>query len=327
MKRRSLLIGVAATIAAPHAARLQPLVHRVGVLLIFAIDDPAARDRVRAFREGLRELGWTEGRDLEIQFRFAGGDADRMRAGASDLITEASDVIVVQPLSIVREIRQRSSIPIVFVSAADPVQMNFMATPSHPENNITGFVNFEDAISGKWLQLLKQAAPHLTRVGFLFDPWLGGTGGSHFWPAFEVAARELGTEAIRIPVRNIADIESGMAELAGEPGSGHVVMPGVATSANYAKIVALAAHHRLPGCYAFSFFATDGGLMSYGPNNVDMFRRVASYVDRILRGEKAADLPIQLPNKYDLVINLRTARTLGLDISRVLLAQADKVIE
>jgi putative ABC transport system substrate-binding protein len=326
MRRRSFLIGVAAATAAPRTARLQPSVRRIGVLLLYVTDDSAAWDRVHAFRQGLRELGWTEGQDLKIQFRFAGGDADRMRAAASDLIEEASDVIVVQAPSIIGEIRQRSPVPIVFVSTADPVQVGLVATPSHPENNITGFVNFEYAVSGKWLQLIKQAARHITRVGFLFDPWLGGPGGSYFWPPFAAAARALGVDAIRVPIRNIADIKGGLAELAREQTSGHVVIPGVSTSANHARIVELAAYHRLPGCYALRYFATDGGLMAYGPNSVDMFRQAASYVDRILRGEKAADLPIQQPNKYDLVINLKTAKALGIDVSRALLARADEVI-
>jgi putative ABC transport system substrate-binding protein len=327
MSRRSFLIGVAAAIASPHVARSQPSVRRVGVLLLYATEDPVARGPVNALREALHELGWTEGQDLEIQFRFAGGNADRMRAAASDLIEEASDVIVVQAPSVIREIRQRSPVPVVFASAADPVQVGLMATPSHPENNVTGFVNFEYAVSGKWLQLIKQAAPHVTRVGFLFDPWLGGPGGSFFWPPFAAAARALGVDAIRVPIRNIADIKGGMAELGREQTSGHAVMPGVSTSANHAQIVELATHHRLPGCYAFRYFATDGGLMAYGPNSADMFRRAASYVDRILRGERAADLPIQQPNKYDLVINLKTATALGLDVPRALLARADEVIK
>ena len=329
MKRRDFitLLGGAAAAAWPLAARAQQgeRVRRIGVLSGLVESDPETPLRVVAFRQALGKLGWSEGRDLVIDFRWGAGDPSLMRVHAKALIGATPDVVVAESTPAAAALRQETSaVSIVFLQVGNPVGSGFVASLAHPGGNLTGFTNFEPTMGGKWLELLKEIAPPVTRAIAIFNP---DTHSGQYWQTMEVAAPSFAVEFKRAPVRDVTGIESAVADLAREPNGGVVVMPDAFTLTHLELIVALTARHRLPSIYPFRVFTVNGGLLSYGIDHVDVYRRAASYVDRILRGEKPANLPVQAPTKFDLVVNLKTARALGLDVPLFLQQRADEVIE
>ena len=291
-----------------------------------AADDPEAQVRLAAFHQGLQELGWTVGRNLRIDTRWGAGDADRYRRYSTELVALAPDVILAASGAIVPWLLQATrSVPIVFAQVPDPVGAGFVESLAHPGGNITGFTNFEFSIGGKLLELLKEIAPRVTRAAVLRDA--ADPAGVGQWGAIQTAAPSLGLELRVVDVRDAGEIERGITTFARGSNGGMIVTGSAPTAIHRDLIITLAARHRLPSVYAYRYHATSGGLISYGPETIDQYRRAASYVDRIFRGEKPADLPVQAPTKYELVINLKTAKALGLDVPPTLLARADEVIE
>jgi putative tryptophan/tyrosine transport system substrate-binding protein len=289
-------------------------------------DDPEGLSRLAAFHQGLQELGWTVGRNLRIDYRWGAGDADRFRKYAIELVAFAPDVILATSGATVPWLLQATrSVPIVFAQVPDPLGLGFVASLAHPGGNVTGFTTFEFLMGGKSLELLKEIAPRITRTAVLRDTV--DPGGIGQYGAIQAAATSLGLEVTSIGVQKADEIEHGIAEFARTSNSGLIVTGSAPAAVHRELIITLAARHRLPTIYPYRYFAKDGGLISYGPDPVDQFRRAASYVDRILKGEKPADLPVQAPTKYELVINLKTAKALGIEIPPTLLARADEVIE
>jgi putative tryptophan/tyrosine transport system substrate-binding protein len=329
MRRRDFITAVAAsTLAWPLAAGAQQRekMRRVGVLMTLAADDPEGLARVTAFAQRLQELGWREGRDVRIDYRWAAADAASSHRQAQELLTLAPDVIIAVATPNVVALQQATrTVPIVFVGVTDPVGAGLVESLAHPGGNTTGFSIFEYSISGKWLELLREIAPRVKRVAVIRDPLL--TSGTAQLGAIQSVAHSLGAELIPVGARSADEIERGLSTFAREPNGGVIVTASPLAAVHRNLIITLAARHRLPAVYPFPYFATSGGLISYGPDQVDQFRRAASYVDRILNGEKPADLPVQHPTKYELVINLKTAKSLGLDVAQSLLARADEVIE
>jgi putative tryptophan/tyrosine transport system substrate-binding protein len=330
MRRRDVIILLGAATASPFATSADSAgrMRRIGVLTLWFASDPLATARAAALVEQLHKLGWKDGEDVEIDVRFAAGDVDRMRSFARELVDLRSDVIVTHAIPAIIAVRQHTpTIPIVFAMMADPVGAGLMTSLSRPEDNVTGFTSFEYSIVGKWVELLKAIAPRLTRIALLFSPDASYRGGFYWLDHLNVAARSFAVEPITAPVRNLNEIRDAVARLGATQDCGMLVATDTFTSAHYRQITALATQRRVPGCYPFRYYATEGGLMSYGPDGFDEFRRAASYVDRIFRGSKPVDLPIQQPDKFELVINLRTAKAFGLDVPRPLLVRADEVIE
>jgi ABC-type uncharacterized transport system substrate-binding protein len=330
MRRREFIthFGVAA-LAGPRAARAQQpdRVRRVGVLMSRAAGDPEEQARFAGFLQGLQKLGWTDGRNVRIDYRWAAADADRSRTYAAELVALAPDVILASGSASVAALLQTTrTVPIVFVNVIDPVGAGYVARLARPGGNATGFTAFEYSLSGKWLELLKEIAPNLTRIAILRDPALAA-GIGQFAAIQAMAPSSSGVELSPIDVRDGGEIERDVATLARESNGGLIVTGSSWAAVHRELIVMLAARHRLPAVYPFRYFVTSGGLISYGPDPIDVFRRAAGYVDRILKGEKAADLPVQAPTTYELAINLKTAKALGLTLPPSLLARADQVIE
>jgi putative tryptophan/tyrosine transport system substrate-binding protein len=329
MKRRefiTLLGGAAATW--PLAARAQQpeRMRRIGLLSVFAESDPEGQALIRELMQGLQELGWVNGRNARIDFRFGGADAAHISTLATELIELHPDVVLAAGALAATALRQQTlSIPIVFVQVVDPVSAGFVTNLARPEGNITGFTNFEFSIGGKWLQLLKECAPSVDRIAVVFDP------ANPTWPAYlrtiEAAAPSFGVRLIPAGVRDAAEITQRVATFARDPNGALVVLPSPVTIRHREAIIVAAARHRLPTIYPYRFFAVDGGLMSYASDVLDSYRRAASYVDRILRGAKVAELPVQQPIKYELTINVKTVKTLGLTVPDTVLSRADEVIE
>ena len=293
--------------------------------MIQAADDPEGQARLAAFRQGLEQLGWSEGQNLRIDARWATANED-IRKHATELAALAPDLILATATAAVTPLQQATrAIPIVFVSVVDPVGAGFVASLARPGGNATGFTIFEYGISGKWLELLKEMVPGMTRAAVLRDP--GTASGIGQYAAIQSVAPGLRVELTPVDVRDAAEIERDVAAFARTATGGLIVTGSPAAGAHRELIFALAARHKLPAIYAFRFFVTAGGLISYGPDTIDPYRRAASYVDRILKGEKPADLPVQAPTKYELVINLKTANALGITVPPTLLARADEVIE
>jgi len=320
----TILGGAAATW--PLAVRAEKNgVRRVGVIMGFAENDEVWQAYLASFRQGLQELGWTDGRNIRFDYRFTGDSEERMRAMAEEVVGLAPDVILVSTNSVVSAtLKATRSIPIVFTWVSDPVGSGFVANLPRPGGNITGFHNFEPAIGGKWLAFLKQIAPDLRRVAVVHVPEV--VPNVAFLHVIEAAAPSLGLSVTAAEVRNAADIERVLSAF-GQEGGGLIVTPSALTATQRDLIIALAARHRLPAIYSFAFYAESGGLMSYGVNQLELVRAAASYVDRILRGTSPGDLPVQLPLRYELVINLKTAAALGLAVPNSLQLLADGVIE
>jgi putative tryptophan/tyrosine transport system substrate-binding protein len=321
----TLLGGAAA--AWPIAARAQQpeRMRRIGVVMVTKETDPETPLRAMAFRQALAKLGWSEGRNVVIDFRFGAGDLNRMRAQAKELTGLDPDVIVAESTPAAVALRQETAAaPIVFLQVANPIGSGLVASLARPGTNLTGFTNFEPTMGSKWLELLKEIAPGVTRAVAIFNP---ETHSGQYWQSMEAAAPSLAVQFNRAPARDAAGIESAVAGLAREPTGGVLVMPDAFTLAHRELIVALTARHRLPAIYPFRAFTDSGGLLSYGIDQVDIYRQVASYVDRILKGEKPAELPVQAPTKFELIVNLKTAKALGLDVPWILQQRADEVIE
>jgi putative ABC transport system substrate-binding protein len=328
LKRRQfiMLLGGAAA-AWPLAAHAQQLerMRRVGVLMPFVAGDPEAQLRSTVLAQSLQESGWTVGRNLQIDYRFPGGEADRIRQYAAELVALAPDVILTVGSIAVAPMQQATrTIPIVFTGLTDPVGAGIVQSLARPGGNATGFTNFEYSMSGKWVELLKQIAPNVTRAAVLRDPTAAAGIGQ--FAAIQSVAQSLGVELTPVTVRDTAELEHSMAAFARSANGGMISTAG-GTAFRRDIIIRLASRHKLPAVYPFRYYAKDGGLITYGPDTLDPIRRAAEYVNRILKGEKAADLPVQAPTKYELVINLKTAKALGLDVPPSLLARADEVIE
>jgi putative ABC transport system substrate-binding protein len=329
MRRRDLINFLSAAAAGwPISAHAQQLERprQIGILIPFHDDEPEVKARLAAFKQRLHELGWIESRKIRFDYRFTGQDAERIRTGTEELIALGPDVIVVwgnPAVAILQKATQ--TIPIVFVGASDPVESGFVTNLGRPGGNITGFQNFESAVGGKWLDLLKEIAPGVQRVAFVHSPDISAQ--FAFMHAAEAASTSLGMTVTAAAVQSIADIEHALTAFAKEPNAGLIVAPFPFIATNQDRIIALASDLRLPAIYPFRYFATNGGLASYGFDTVEPHRNAASYVDRILKGEKPGNLPVQAPTKYELVINLKTAKAIGLTISREIQLRADELIE
>jgi putative tryptophan/tyrosine transport system substrate-binding protein len=330
MRRRDFiaLLG-GATAAWPLAAHAQQpeAVRRIGVLMGFAENDREGQTFVAAFREGLQKLGWVEGRNIRIDYRWTGLDKELIQRFAKELVALQPDLILTQSTPATAELLQQTrTIPIVFALLADPIGSGFVASFPQPGGNITGFVTMEPTVAGKWLELLKEIAPRTARVAMLFNPATAPY--AEYWlNPFKAAAASFAVQAIVAPVHGTSELESVVAAQAHEPNGGLIVMPDTFTTEHRSEITSLADRYRLPAVYPYRVFAESGGLLSYGDDLTDNFRRAASYVDRILKGEKPAELPVQAPVKFDLSINLRAARALGIAISPSMIARADQVLD
>jgi ABC-type uncharacterized transport system substrate-binding protein len=328
MRRRDFITLIGGAAAWPLAARAQQpgRMRRIGVLSALPADDPEWQARLAAFHQGLQESGWIVGRNIRIEYRLGPGDGDPLRRRAAELVALALDAVVVNGTTpLVPLLQATRRIPIVFVNVSDPVGAGFVTSLARPGGNATGFTQFEYGMSGKWLELLKQIAPGLKRVAVLRDPNIP-TGIAQLAVLFS-AAPSFGVVVSPLNVRDPGDIERGVTAFASEPNGGLILTAAAVGLLHRELIIALASRHRLPGIYPYRVFVTDGGLMSYGIDTIDGYRRAAGYVDRILKGENPADLPVQQPTKFDLVINLTTAKALGLEVPPSLLAVADEVIE
>jgi putative ABC transport system substrate-binding protein len=329
LKRREFitLLGGAAA-AWPLAARAQQRerMRRVGVLMDLAADDPEGQARLTGFLQTMQQLGWTDRRNVRIDIRWTAGDAERIRKHAAELVALSPDVLVTVGSSHAGPLQQATRIvPIVFASVADPVGGGFVTSLSRPGGNATGFTPYDYSMGGKWMELLKEIAPVSKRAAILRDP-VAASGIGHF-AAIQAMGPALGLEVIPVSAREADEIERAMASYAGAPNGGLIVLSSALAFVHREQIIALAAQYRLPAVYSDRVFVSSGGLLSYAPDTIDAFRRVAGYVDRILKGEKPANLPVQAPTKYELVINLKTAKALGLTVPDTLLARADEVIE
>jgi putative tryptophan/tyrosine transport system substrate-binding protein len=331
MKRREFISLIGGAAVWPVAARAQQgeQMRRIGVLFGTAEGDSQTEAGETVFRKALRELGWIEGRNIQIDFRWAAADVDRMEAFAKELVGLHPDLIVGHTTQVVAALhRETKTIPIVFVVVSDPIGSGFVAGLPRPGGNITGFINVEASLSGKWLEMLKDIVPGFARAALMFNPETAPYFEYYLRP-FEIGARSYAVESIAAPIRNAVDIERVIASLGDQPDTGLVVMPDVftITQRNYDLIISLAARHRLPAIYPNRSMVAAGGLLSYGIDNVDLFRQAPTYIDRILKGARPADLPVQLPTKFELVVNLKTAKALGLTVPPLLLTRADEVIE
>lgn len=322
MRRREFFTLAGGAAIWPLRANTQERVRRVGVLMTMAETEPEAQSRLVSFRAGLQQVGWVEGRNIKIDYRFAAGDPERLRSSARELIGLAPDAILANGTAILSELRRETqSIPIVFVLVPDPVGDGFVNSLARPGGNATGLTNFEFPMGGKWFELLKEIAPHVSRVALIFNPET-----APYAPKFlQFVAR--GGEATLSPVRTPAEIERGAEAAAAQSDVGLIILPDLFTSGHRELIVAQAGRHRLPAIYPFRFFAESGGLLSYGVDTLDLFRRSASFVDRILRGGKPADLPVEAPTKFEMVVNLKAAKGLGIEVPLSLQQRADAVIE
>jgi ABC-type uncharacterized transport system substrate-binding protein len=331
MNRRAFitLLG-GATVAWPLAARAQQpeRMRRIGVLMGYAENDREGQTFVAALREGLQKLGWAEDRNIRIDFRWAAAsDVESMQRFAKELVALQPDLILSSTTPTTAALLQQTrTIPIVFATVADPVGSGFVASFPRPGGNVTGFVVFEASLAGKWLELLKEIVPRVNRITFLFNP-ATATYAEFYLNPFKAAAESFAVEAIAAPVRDRSELESVVSAQAREPNGGLIVMPDSFTDLHRAEIASLAARYRLPAVYPRRIFTEVGGLLSYGIDQLDNFRLAATYADRILKGEKPSELPVQAPVKFELVINLKTAKALGLDVPWILQQRADEVIE
>jgi putative tryptophan/tyrosine transport system substrate-binding protein len=328
MKRREFLTLLGSGSAAwPLAARAQPTdrPRRVGLLTGLSENDPEAQARVAAFRQELQKLGWTEGRNIRIDYRWPADDADKIHRDAKEMVALAPDVIFINSQPIFDAMREATrDIPVVFVQVTDPVASGLVASLARPGGNLTGFANYE-SMGSKWLELLKEIAPTVRQVAVILNP--DNASNSASFHAIDAATHPLGVQLSRAAVRNATEIERAITVLASEPNGGLIVLASPTTNVHRDFIITRAARHRLPAVYPYRYFAVSGGLLSYGVDNLELYRRAAPYVDRILRGDRPGDLPIQQPTKLELVVNLRTAKAIGLPVPESFLLRADEVIE
>jgi putative tryptophan/tyrosine transport system substrate-binding protein len=330
MRRRefiTLLAGAIARPMGPAIAQPSDRMRRIAMLSGFAAGDPEAQARVAVLQQGLSELGWSEGRNVSMDFRWSTGPAEEMRAFAKELIELKADVIVgMTTPAVTALVNETKTIPIVFVNIVDPLGRGFISNLARPGGNVTGFLNFEFSMGGKWLETLNRVAPAVKRVALIFNPDVAPFA-QYFVRVAEAAAPSFDMQLVAVEVRGDRELERAVAEFAAKPAGGLVFLPDAFTVGHRDVIVALAARHRLPAVYPMRVFAASGGLISDGGDPIDLFRRAASYVDRILKGANPGDLPVQTPAKFELVINLKTAQALGLDVPPTLIARADEVIE
>jgi putative ABC transport system substrate-binding protein len=321
----TLLGGAAASWPLAAQAQQPERMRRIGVLMHTAADEPESQARLTAFMQGLQELGWAVGRNMRIDYRWSVGDSARLYKDAAELVALAPEVILGGVGATAAALQQASrTVPIVMAQGIDPVGNGYVESLARPEGNITGFIQFEYGLAGKWVELLKEVAPEITRVAVLREPGVAAVGQ---WAMIQAVAQSFGAELKRIDLRDASEIERAITAFARSPNGGLIVAVSAASLTHRDLIIRLAAQHRLPAVYAYRIFVTSGGLITYGPDIASLYRRAAGYVDRILKGEKAADLPVQAPTKYELVVNLKTAKALGLDIPATVLARADEVIE
>jgi len=328
VRRRDFITLLGGAAAWPLAARAQhpERMRKIGVLMGVA-NDSEGQARIAAFQQALQALGWTEGENVQVDIRWTEGNvAERIRASAAELVNMAPDVILANgtPVSVALQL-QTNTIPIVFVAVTDPVGSGLVPSLARPGGNITGFTVFEYGMAGKWIEIVKEAAPRVIRIGLLHNPSNPAVAG--FFPEFRTAAQSLAMQLTVLGARDAAEIEREVDAFVQRPNGGLIVLPDPFTSAHRELIIKLAARRRVPTVYPFNLFAKAGGLISYGPDIVNLFQRAPSYVDRILKGKRAGDLPVEQPTKYELIINLKTAKTLGLEVPPTLLARADEVIE
>ena len=327
MRRREFITLLGGAVALPFAAFAQSdRMRLIGLLLSQPEGDQEAKDRIAALQEGLQKLGWTEGRNIRIETRYASGSADRMRAHAVDLAQLRPDVLFAAATSSLAALnRATSTIPIVFAQVTDPVGAGFVSNLARPGGHITGFTQHDFSVGIKWMELLKELVPQTEHIALVYDPQNPATVG--YRTAIQAGVQPFRVQLSEHPVRNAAEIEHAIGTIAARPNSGFVLLPGPAPTANRNLVVALANRHRLPAVYPFRYWVTAGGLAFYGIDNIDLYRQAASYVDRILKGEKPGDLPIQNATKFELIINLKTAKALGINPPNSLLARTDEVIE
>jgi putative ABC transport system substrate-binding protein len=326
--RRELIVALGSAAAWPFVARAQQSerTRRINVVVGYAEGDIETSGRMAAFRRRLHDLGWTEGRNVQIEEQFTGADPDRIQAAVADVVSRTPDVILTSPGQVALVLKKATStIPVVFANVPDPVGIGLVSSLARPGGNITGFTSIEPTLAGKWLEVLKELAPPITRAVVIYSPV------NPAWSArlrvLEMVAPSLRVELKPAPVRSTAEIERAVEDFARDPNGGVILFPSVFTSDHRGTVIAAAARHQLPALYPYHAAVTEGGLASYGIDVADQFRGAASYVDRILKGEKPTELPVQAPTKYELVINLKTARALGLDVPPTLLSTADEVIE
>jgi putative tryptophan/tyrosine transport system substrate-binding protein len=330
MKRREFITLVGGAAVWPLAARAQQGQHarRIGMLIAGAESDPEARRRIAALLQTLDALGWVNERNITFEYRWETSSLDRFSSLAQELVDLQPDLLIgiSSTPAVIAFKKATHSIPIVFVNITDPVNSRIVETLAHPDGNATGFTNFEYQMVGKWMEFLKELSPQVFRIVLLFNP-VTAPHAQVFMSVLEPAAKKISVELMSMPVRSPGDIATAIGSIGGTAGNGLIVANDAFTSSNRKLIIGLANQHKIPAIYPFRFFATDGGLISYGVDQIDIFRRSASYVDRILKGEKPANLPVQQPTKFELVINLQTAKALNLDVPPTLLASADDVIE
>jgi len=329
MRRREFIALIGGAAAWPLAARAQQSarIRHIGILMAFSENDPEAQSWAGGFREELGKLGWTEGHNIQIDTRWATADVESLQHFAKQLVALQPDLILTGSTPATAAMRQQTNtIPIIFAMVGDPVGSGFVASLSRPGGNLTGFTPIENSLGGKWVELLKEIAPRVVRVAMVFDPAMAPFA-SYYLNPFKAAAASFGMEAIVAPVDDMAALEGVVATSAREPNSGLIVMPDAFMIGHHTDITSLVARYRVPTVYPFRIFAEVGGLVSYGSNALDEFRRAASYADRILKGAKPSELPVQTPINFDLVINLKTAKTLGLDVPSSIRLRADEVIE
>jgi ABC-type uncharacterized transport system substrate-binding protein len=328
MKRREFitLLGGAPAVWPLAARAQQPAMPVIGVLIAIEESDPEAQARVTAFRQGLEALGWVDRRKVRIDYHYVAGDVDRAGRDAAEMVAQGVNVIVVNSSPLLRAVQQRTrTVPIVFVQVGDPVGGGFVESLSHPGGNTTGFTTFEYSFAAKWVELLKEIAPSIVRAGVLRHPTIATNAAQY--GAIQTAAPSFRMQIRPLGVRDTNEIEHGIDAFARDPHGGLIVLPGPLATVHRDVIIASARRHALPTVYPYRYFTSRGGLISYGFDNLDLYRQAASYVDRILRGEKPAGLPVQAPAKFELVINLKTANALGLTVPPTVLARADEVIE
>jgi len=328
MKRREFIALLGGAVASPLVARAQQSnrMPRVGVVMPGAATDVEFQRRITAFQQGLHELGWTDGRNVRIDYRWGESDAERIRKSVAELVALPADVILAVSSEVVAVLQQAThTVPIVFASVADPVGAGFVDSLARPGGNITGFLLFEFGLAGKWLDVLKQIAPSVTRAAIIRDPKTAAGVGQ--WAVIQAMAPSAGVELSLINIRDAGEIERDIVAFARSSNGGLIVTASALATQHRELIIRMASDHRLPAVYFERYFVAGGGLISYGPQFDDNFRRAATYVDRILKGEKPANLPVQAPTKYQLAINLKTADALGLAVPPSLLARADEVIE